>query len=525
MAAAMAGVGISSNIARLEHDYLERFGVYTRLHSGERSYTNMAEMRYAAAIAGVLRDYGVQPGDRVLAMLPNLPEMPALLQGIWTLGATAVPIMPLWTALEAGHALRDSGATVAVTVPPLAERLSEAAAETTSLRHLLVFGESDAPRAENIVSRLWSANPVLVPANRTAQDIALLLYTSGTTGMPKGAMLTHGNVAAAIESFYQLNPDMERGSMLHVLPFSHAFGLLLLSFANRCGFSSVLLPQFDPTRVFQAIERHQVKYLPAVPTMLVYLLHHPDRSKYNLSSLTRIAAGGAALPERLREACAAVWPCRVDQGYGLSETFAVAAAYQMNTPYRSGSTGVPCPGVAIRVTDEHDHPLPPRQAGEICLSGDLVATGYWNDPELTSTTFAGGWIHTGDVGYLDEDGYLYITDRKKDLIIKGGENISPREIEEVLYGHPAVAEAAVIGVFDHVFGEDIWAFVQLKPGAEASEGELRDHVAGFVTRFKVPSHIVFQDALPRTSIGKISKREIRERLATDPSIMFGNAGA
>ena len=523
MAAAARYIGLSTNIARLEHDYLERFGVYTRLHYFDRSYTNLEEMQYAAAIAGVLRSYGVQPGDRVLAMLPNTPEMPALLQAIWTIGATAVPIMPLWSALEAGHVLRDCGAACALTVPPLAERLSQAARESGALRHLLVFGESEAHGAENILPHLRAAAPVTSPVDRSSADLALLLYTSGTTGMPKGAMLTHGNVAAALDSFFSLNPDMPRGPMLHVLPFSHAFGLLMLSFANRSGFSSVLLPQFDPVRVLQAIECHLVNYLPVVPTMLIYLLHHPDRGRYNLSSLRRIAAGGAALPEKLREACAAAWPCRIDQGYGLSETFAVAAAYSMGTPYRPGSTGQPAPGVAVRVVDEADRPLDPREVGEICLAGDLVARGYWNDAVATQAGFAGGWFHSGDVGFLDEDGFLYITDRKKDIIIKGGENISPREIEEVLYAHPAVAEAAVVGVFDHIFGEDVWAFVQLRPGAEATEEELRNHVAGFVTRFKVPAHVVFQDALPRSPIGKISKRAIRERLVTDPGILFGSA--
>lgn len=423
--------------------------------------------------------------------------------------------MPQWTALEAGHVLRDCGAAVAVTVPPLAPRLHEASRESGALQHLLVFGESDTPGGENIVPQLAGAAPVEAPVDRAPEDLAVLLYTSGTTGLPKGSVLSHGNVGFAIDTFYRQNPAMTRGPILQVLPFSHSFGLISLRFANRSGFSNVLLPQFDPVKVFQAIERHHVLYLGMVPTMLVYLLNHPDRGQFNLGSLRRITSGGAALPDGLRVAVAEAFGCRVDQGYGLSETFAVAATYHETAEYRPGSVGTATPGVDLRIVDDKGRALPALRVGEICISSPHVAQGYWNDPDATRASFVEGWFHTGDVGYRDADGYLFITDRKKDLIIKGGENISPREIEEVLYAHPAVAEAAVLGIPDAIYGEDIWAFVQLKPGIEPDEELLRRHVAGFVSKFKVPAHIIFQPALPKTAIGKISKRQIRERLATD----------
>ncbi|HUJ23969.1 MAG TPA: AMP-binding protein [Bryobacteraceae bacterium] len=511
MPATLPGREASANLARLEENFIERFGTYTSLHYQDRSYTNVEELEYARMLAGILKDHGVASGDRVLIMLPNSPELTALLQAVWTIGAVAVPIMPQWTTVEAGYALRHSGATVAITLPALAPRLHDAAKQAGAVRHLLAFGETGVEGSENVVPQLKGASPVATPVDRSPSDLALLLYTSGTTGPPKGVMLSHGNISAALDSAVRRNPNMPRGPILQALPFSHSFGLGILYLAKASGFASILLPQFDPVQVFRAIEQHQVQYLPAVPTMLVHLLQHPEGQRYDLSSLRRVISGGAALPEHVRVACAQRWGCRVEQGYGLSETLAVATLYDEMTPYRPGSVGPPVPGVEIRIVDTDDRPLPARQIGEIWLTGSHVTQGYWNDPDATRDAFADKWFRTGDIGYLDEDGFLYITDRKKDLIIKGGENISPREIEEVLYAHRAVAEAAVIGIPDPVYGEEICAFVQLKPGAVADEAEIRNHVGAFVNRFKVPARVIFHTALPKNVIGKISKREIRDR--------------
>jgi long-chain acyl-CoA synthetase len=318
-----------------------------------------------------------------------------------------------------------------------------------------------------------------------------------------------------VESFYLHNPELAREPMVQALPFSHSFGMLMLLFANRSGLPSILLQQFDAVRVFEAVERHRARYLPAVPTMLVQLLNHPDRRHYDLSSLKRISSGGAALPERLRMDCEEAFGCRVDQGYGLSETFAVAATYAETAEYRPGSVGVPTPGVEIRILNDRGRPLPPLQIGEIAIAGPNVVKGYWNDEETTEEVFRNGWLLTGDVGYRDDDGYIYITDRKKEVIIKGGENISPREIEDLLCAHPDVMEAAAIGLPDAVYGEDIWVFVQLRPGAEVEEEALRRHLAGSISKFKLPAHIIVRPVLPKTAAGKISKRRIRERLAAD----------
>jgi long-chain acyl-CoA synthetase len=286
--------------------------------------------------------------------------------------------------------------------------------------------------------------------------------------------------------------------------------------ANRWGIASVLLPQFDPKRVLEAIERFHIQYMPVVPTMLVYLLNHPDRAHYDLSSLTRITSGGAALPERLRLDFETAFDCRILQGYGLSESASVATSYELDQTYRSGSAGLAVPGVELRIVDDQDRSLPARAIGEICLAGPNISAGYFRDPEATRQALRDRWLHTGDVGYLDEEGYLFITDRKKDLIIKGGENVSPREIEEAIYLHPAVAEAAVVGVPHAVYGEDIWAVVQLKREATASEDDVLKHLAKYVTKFKLPSRVVFTAALPLNSNGKILKRAVRTQLQAAP---------
>jgi long-chain acyl-CoA synthetase len=502
----------AANIACREIENLERFGTYRRLIFEDRAYTNLEELEQAGKLARVLHYYGVRRGDRVAVMLPNSPEMAAAFQAVWTLGASIIPIIPQWTAGEVGHILRSARPRIALSIGELAARIEEANTEVKSLKDLLAFGESEARGVENIEGALEDAAPIETPADCSPTEMALLLYTSGTTGTPKGVMLTHENLATAFESTYRQNPNLARGNMLNALPFTHVYGVLAHNIANRWGWTTILLRHFDPLKALEAIERYQVNYFPGVPTMFMYLLRHPDRAKFDLSSLVRVTSGGAPLPEALRRECEEAFQCRIDQGYGLSESAAVATGYEVERPYRPGSAGSAAPGVEICIQDDRNQPVSAGTVGEICVKGANVMEGYWQDPGATREVFLDGWLHTGDVGYLDQDGYLFITDRKKDLIIKGGENISPREIEEALYLHPAVAEAAVVGVPHAVYGEDIWAVLQLKTGAEAFEDELRLHVSRYVTKFKVPSRVIFQPALPKNPSGKIQKQRIRSQL-------------
>jgi long-chain acyl-CoA synthetase len=379
-------------------------------------------------------------------MMPNSPHLTAAFPAIWMIGATIVPVIPQWTAGEVADVIRNSEATVALTVPALAHRLEEARVATGSLRHLLVFGESAVPGAVNVEPLLAGLPPVDTPVDRSPSDMAILLYTSGTTGTPKGVVLTHENFLSGVDSAFRQNPEMDPGALLHTLPLTHVYGVLVQNLANGWGLSTVLLRQFEPSRALQAIEQHRVRYLPVVPTMLVYLLHYPDRDRYNTSSLFRITSGGAALPEKLRRDVERVFACRVDQGYGLSESSSVATGYEIRAPYRPGSVGRASPGIQIRIVDDQNRPLQPYESGEICLAGPNITPGYWRDHSATGRALSDGWLRTGDVGYLDEDGFLFITDRKKDLLkTSAGKFIAPQPIENSLKTSPYISNAMVVG--------------------------------------------------------------------------------
>jgi long-chain acyl-CoA synthetase len=505
------------NIAYRELDNVNRHGSYTRLYFEGSAYTNVEELAFAGRLASVLAEHGVQPGDRVVVLLPNSPQLTAAFQATWTIGAVMVPIIPMWTAEEVLGVISNAEPTCVLTIPAVAARLPEACKALRVRPRLLVFGAADVPEAVDISDAVAAAVPLLTPIVRAGTDLALLLYTSGTTAAPRGAMITHGNLYAALANMTPVKADMPPGPMLHALPLSHSFGLLMVSLANGWGWTTVLMNQFDPTRALDVIERHRVAYMPVVPTMLVYLLNHPALGRYDLSSLRRVISGGAALPEEVRRKFEQAVHCVVEQGYGLTETFAVATAYREHEPYRTGSAGRPAPGVDICIRDESNNVMPANTCGEICVSGAHVMTGYWRDTAGSADVLQKGFVRTGDVGYLDSDGFVYITDRKKDLIIKGGENISPREIEEALHLHPAVAAAAVVGVPDPLFGENICAVLELKRGAELNRDDIRSHVTQHVGKFKTPADVLFWPELPRNSTGKIAKRTIREQLQNGQS--------
>jgi long-chain acyl-CoA synthetase len=279
----------------------------------------------------------------------------------------------------------------------------------------------------------------------------------------------------------------------------------------------VILPWFETKQVFESIHQFRVQRFSAVPTMLIAMCHFPDREKYDCTSLELVTSGGAGLPEEVRLEFERLFGCPVRSGYGLSEAAPTVSCYGDGEPAVPGSSGRPILGVEVCVQDGSGRPLPPNQPGEICCRGPNVMTGYWNDPAATKAVLRDGWLHTGDVGHLDDNGYLYITDRMKDIIIKGAENISPRQIEEAIHTHPAVAEVAVIGLPHTSFGEEVCAVVVLRAGHQAGEAELREHAGKFVNRFKVPGRVVFRSELPKSGVGKVLKRELRRELSESKS--------
>ncbi|HEX4149070.1 MAG TPA: AMP-binding protein, partial [Pirellulales bacterium] len=452
------------NIAQLAHDNLARFGDVPCIYFDGREYTSGERLNFAQRLASVFAGRGVAPGDRVVAMLPNGPSVLACFQAAWQLGAVLVPVTPQSTARELHHMICDSGAQVVITGPELASVVAAAIARCDEPAQLLVMGPTTIEGAIDVEPEVAAAQPRGSMFDAGDDDLALLIYTSGTTGRPKGVMQTHANLYVNLNAALPGADVRPQTRMLHVLPLSHVFGVLCMNLGTVYGCSSVILPQFEPRSVLEAIDKHRIARIAMVPTMLTYLLNFPDRKQYDCSSLKIITCGGAALPDEVRVAFEREFGCRVKEGYGCSEGTCALSGYHDEEPTRPGSVGKLIDGAMATLLDDADRPVAAGCEGEICVRGPHVMKGYWRNEEATRQVLRGGWLHTGDLGRIDADGYLYITGRKKDLIIKGGENIAPRLIEDVLYEHAAVAEAAVIGVADPVFGEEICAFIALKAG-------------------------------------------------------------
>jgi long-chain acyl-CoA synthetase len=361
-----------------------------------------------------------------------------------------------------------------------------------------------------------SVAPLPELAGRDPSDTAVILYTSGTTGTPKGAELTHANLAQNAEVCRQLF-SLDAGSVvLGSLPLFHSFGqTCTLNAAVLAGGTVTLLQRFDAVKALEIVERDRVTVFMGVPTMYNALLNHPERGRFDASSLQVCVSGGASLPVELLHGFEQVFGCTILEGYGLSETSPVASFNRPGAERQPGSIGTPVDGVEMKLIDAGGSDVPPGEVGEILIRGHNVMKGYWRRPEATAAAIsADGWFASGDLARQDEKGYFFIVDRKKDLIIRGGYNVYPREIEEVLYSHPAVREVAVVGVPHPELGEEVGAAVALKPGVDASADELRDFVKDQIAAYKYPRLVWFVEELPKTATGKILKREVLKREVT-----------
>jgi long-chain acyl-CoA synthetase len=452
-------------------------------------------------VAGLLRDRGIGAGDQVAVMLPNVPYFPVCYFGILRAGATVVPMNVLNKAREVTFYLRDSEAKLLFVWEDFAAEGQAGAAEAGTESISVAPGEFE--------QLLGSIEPAEQMADREGSDTAVILYTSGTTGTPKGAELTHSNLLQNAQVSQELFDLKDGVVVLGALPLFHSFG-------QTCGMNAciigrgmlTLIPRFDPSKALEIIERDHVEVFEGVPTMYGAMLHAPEHERFDTSQLRVCASGGAAMPVELMRGFEQAFGCKVLEGYGLSETSPVASFNHPDKERKPGSIGTPIRGVEMKVVDEDDHEVPVGEPGEIVIRGHNVMKGYWNRPDATEEAMRGGWFHTGDVARVDEDGYFFIVDRKKDMIIRGGFNIYPREIEEVLYEHPAVREAAVIGVPHPEYGEEVAAAVALKDGASVTPEELRDYAKSKVAAFKYPRHVFILDDLPKGPTGKILKREI-----------------
>lgn len=498
---------------------IENFGEYPFLYFGEKEYTNLETLHFANQLANALRNWGVAAGDRVLVCMPNCPEVLVSYQGITRAGAVIVPVLYVLHAQEIGYIIRNSEAKAVITSSHVLDKVQEACSNVPSPPKILVVDRPGDEHTTNFYDLIQDEPAFLAhpPENLTADDVAVILYTSGTTGKPKGVMLTHKNLYSNAANSASIN-QREPGVTLGVLPLAHVYGLTVSNVCYLTGSSIVVFPKFDPAAVFEAIEKHRVQSFSAVPAMLHAMIHHPHASRYDLSSLEYVGSGSASLPLTIIDAFKQKFGADVYEGYGLSEAAPVVTAYREGMEYKPGSVGIPIPGVEIQVVDDAGNALPPGEVGELIVRGDNVTPGYHNNEEASRSALKDGWLYTGDLAKIDEDGYLYIVDRKKDLIIHGGFNIYPRDVEELLLRHPAVLDAAVIGVPAEGLGEDVAAFVVLKSGQSVNDVKLILYCQEYLAKYKTPRYVYFVDALPRNGVGKILKMKLRQMAADEYGI-------
>jgi long-chain acyl-CoA synthetase len=495
----------SYHLAVLAQEAFERRGDYPALLFEGRWHGSGELFERACRLAGGLAELGLEPGGRVVVTMANCPEVGIAYNAIWRAGGVVTPATFLLPVPELRHVIADAGATGVLTTPEFADKAREAAAGLPGVRFVAVtpFDELEAADAAPI-------------APRADDDLAALLYTGGTTGRSKGVMLTHGNLHFSGRSAYEAGHEPGVTRALTTLPLSHSYGILvtLAGMHNPEPGISVLLRWFDPDRFLALIAEHQLQLSAVVPSMLQLLLGRALED-YDLRSLRYLSCGGAPLaPEVEAEFRRRVPGVRIRQGYGLTETAALIATNPLGRE-RPGSVGLPVPGCQVAILDDEGRELPPGEPGEICCRSPGVMRGYWNSQEATAEALRDGWLHTGDVGYRDDDGYLFVVDRKKDLIIRGGFNVYPRDVEDALVEHPDVELAAVVGRPDDRHGEEVVAFVSLRAGATVTSEALVDWGRERIGGYRYPREVHLVETIPLTPVGKLDRKALRAQVRAD----------
>lgn len=505
----------------------------------ETTYHKLYEK--ALRLASYLQALGIKKGDRVAIMLPNAPQAVISYFGVLLAGGVVVMTNPLYMERELEYQMNDSGAKIIITLDILFPRVSKVI-PSTNLKHIIVTAiKEELPFPKNLIYPFIQKKQYGIVVNVKhegnfhlfteilkhpakplkkfdfdfEEDIALLQYTGGTTGFPKGVILTHRNLVANASMckvwMYKCKPGKEK--ILGIIPFFHVYGMTtVMVLSVMSAFEMILLPKFDATITLKTIQKQKPTLFPGAPTLYIALLNHPDLKKYDLSSIDSCISGSAALPVEVQQNFEEVTGGKLVEGYGLTESSPVTHAnFLWDRPRVKGSIGVPWPDTeSVIFSMETGEPLPPGEIGEIAVRGPQVMKGYWNKPEDTAQTLRDDWLLTGDLGYMDENGYFFIVDRKKDMIIAGGFNIYPREIEEVLYEHPNIQEVVVAGIPDPYRGETVKAYVVLKEGASVSEEELNQFARKHLASYKVPRVYEFRKELPKTAVGKILRRALVE---------------
>jgi long-chain acyl-CoA synthetase len=488
----------------------ERWGPKCALQSGPARLSYEELNADVARLAGALAGMGVQAGDRVALLLPTCLQFPLAYLAAVRLGAVAVPVSVLLTAQEIGQILADCTPRLLVTttaLPGIAERLSALA---HAVDHVVVSGPSPVEGTHSFENIVQTAKPIDTASRAEPDDIAAIMYTSGTTGVPKGAMLSHHNVLCNAAACAEMIQVSEQDHFLCVLPLFHSFGATVcMLLPLLIGATITMMPRFAALDVLRTMAREGITVFAGVPSMYAVMLGVRSDESFDLSRLRLCVSGGAPLPMEVMDGVTRRYPATLLEGYGPTEASPVVSVNPYDGVRKPGSVGLPLPGVAVKIVGESGTALPTGEIGEILVRGENVMQGYYQRPEDTAETVRDGWLYTGDMGRVDEDGYLYIMGRKKDLIIVGGMNVYPREVEAVLHGHPAVAEAAVVGASGSLRGEQVVAFVVPEEGCGASAEQLIELCSGALAKFKVPRRIVFVDQLPRSGTGKVLKSQLR----------------
>lgn len=501
---------------------------------GDERLTYAQHYKKVAALSHVLvNEFGVKKGDRVALAMRNFPEWPVVFWSVVSIGAIIVPLNAWWTGEELQYGLTDSGATVLFADQERIDRLSPYL-EQLALKQTVLIRASNQAKIPNSVTP-WEALPWKSDGNSSIPDIAIeaddsatLFYTSGTTGKPKGALGTHHNICANLLSsaFVRARADVRNGrtpqkasaatGFLLSVPFFHATGCHAMLCGNTlAGNKIVLMDKWNPHKAIQLIEQEKLSTFGGVPAMVWQVLESPEFPNHDLSSVTNIGYGGAPAAPELVKRISELFPhVQPSNGYGLTETSALTTSNSAEDyQAKPDSAGAPAPVCELKIVNQQGESLPIGEIGELCVKGPQVVAGYWNKPDASAETFRQGWLHTGDLARMDSEGFVYICDRAKDMLIRGGENVYCVEVEDALYSHPDIMDAAVIGLPHRVLGEEVGAMVQIKPNASVNENILKDHVASKLAAFKVPIRIDFSDEpLPRNANGKILKNVVKEQM-------------
>ena len=505
----------------------------SKLQPGKTAYhfmgkdTSYAELDQSVSMfASALQGVGVEKGDHVALLLGNTPHFLISLYATMRLGVTAIPINPIYSPDEISYILHNSDAKVVIALDQLLPLVEKAATSFPSIEQYIVcemsadIGEKVAalPEQAKAKVRLFSellatGKPNFEPVEVEEDETAVILYTSGTTGHPKGAMLTHKNLYSNARDVADYLGFSENDRVVATLPVFHVFALTVVVNAPLLkGATILLVPRFSPGDVFQTIKEQQGTVFAGVPTMYNFLYQYPEGDPADFSSIRLAISGGASMPVALLHNFEDKFNVKISEGYGLSEASPVTCFNPFDRERVPGSIGTNIINVENKVVDEYGEEVPVGEVGELVVKGPNVMKGYYKMPEETAAAIRDGWLYTGDLARRDENGYFYIVDRKKDMIIVGGFNVYPREVEEVLFTHKDIVEAAVVGVPDADFGEEVQAFVVLKPGATADADKLKAYCADHLAKYKVPKTIEFLDELPKNTTGKILRRSLRDQV-------------